>query len=95
MEDEDLDHRGGDEEDEEEDEDGFFLTCVLQSGQQDGALAALVPVPHPVQSKVRPEPCLLSRPPRGEQLLQHLLTHSCLPSQHLNTSEGIQQVFKF
>lgn len=52
------------------------FTCVLESGQEDGGLAAVVPVPHPVQSEVPPEPPLLLRPRLSCQLLQNLLTSS-------------------
>ena len=58
------------------------FTCVSESGQEDGGLAALVPVPHPVQSEVPPEPTLLLRPRLSCQLLQNLLTSS-LPTGHL------------
>lgn len=35
---------------------------MLESGQDDGRPAALVPVPHPVQPKVPPEGTLVLRP---------------------------------
>lgn len=57
---------------------------MLESGQEDGGLAALVPVPHPVQSEIPPEGTLLLRPLLSQQLLQDLLTSTRLPPAHLN-----------
>jgi len=64
-------------------------TCVMPSGQQDGGLAARVPVPHPVQSEVPPEPGFLllllhRRPPLTQQLLQNRIASTRLPGDHLD-----------
>lgn len=60
------------------------FTCVLESGQEDSNLAALVPVPHPVQPEVPPESPILLRPLLSHQLLQSVLTSTRLPTEHLN-----------
>lgn len=57
---------------------------MLEPGQEDGSLATLVPVPHPVQSEVFPEPPLFLGPPLSHQLHQNLVTTTRLPMDHLN-----------
>lgn len=69
-------------------------TCVMQSGQEDGGLAALVPVPHPVQSEVPPQTRFLPlRPPESHQLLQNLLTTTTtrLPVDHLDLKQPVSR----
>lgn len=62
-------------------------TCVLEPGQEDGRLAALVPVPHPVQTEVPPERPRFLRPRVSHQLLQNLLSRTRLLVDPLNRPE--------